>query len=151
MNPSEPSEGLFFSAFSRTSPSLRKGFRIALPARRRLSNSVGYQNLGVKTENMFNYKVATFDRVDGTTMKLRDLKVDENFGAAYLNFLRPNGTTKTFEIPEIIAEGGDAVSGIMYISAADAEDAGLDEPGRYFPDVSANFCSRFTSHCSLES
>ena len=43
MNPSEPSEGLFFSAFSRTSPSLRKGFRIALPARRRLSNSVDYE------------------------------------------------------------------------------------------------------------
>ena len=53
--------------------------------------------------------------------------------------MNPNGTTKTFEIPEIIAEGGQPVFGFNYLNAADAADAGLEGPGWYYVDGEYTF------------
>ena len=83
---------------------------------------------------MFNYKVATFDNVAGKVATLKEIGVDGSFGSAYLNFLNPNGTTKKFDIPEIIAEGGEGVAGFMYINEDDAKEAELEGPGWYYAD-----------------
>ena len=98
------------------------------------SNTVGYQLLGVTNESQFNWKVSTFDKVGSGVTTLGDISVDDDFGMSYLSFLNPDGTTKTFSIPEIIAVGGEPVSGFIYLNAEDAADAGLDAPGWYYAD-----------------
>ena len=100
---------------------------------------VGYQELGVTSSVRYNYIVSTFDKVGEGACKLGDIGVDENFGSSYLSFLNPNGTTKTFEIPEIKAEGGSPVFGFTYINAADAEEIGLEGPGWYYADGEYTF------------
>ena len=99
------------------------------------SNTVGYQLLGVTDENMYNYRVSTFDKVGSGVTTLGDISVDADFGASYLSFLNPNGTTKTFSIPEIIAEGGEPVAGFNYLDADAAAEAGLAGPGWYYIDT----------------
>ena len=103
------------------------------------SNTVGYQLLGVTSENMYNWKVSTFDKVGSGVTTLGDISVDDDFGASYLSFLNPDGTTKTFSIPEIIAEGGEPVAGFNYLNAEAAADAGLDAPGWYYIDTEYTF------------
>ena len=89
--------------------------------------------------NQYNYRVSTFGKVGGGVVKLRDIGVDADFAMSYLSFLNPNGTTKTFEIPEIIAEGGQPVFGFNYLNATDAADAGLEEAGWYYVDGEYTF------------
>ena len=72
-------------------------------------------------------------------LTLGDIGVDANFGLSYLSFLNHDGTTKTFEIPEIIAAEGGEVSGFNYINATDAADAGLEGPGWYYIDTEYTF------------
>ena len=97
------------------------------------ANVVGYQGIPVKTD-LYNFMVSTFDKVDGSTMKLGDISVDENYSVSTISFLKPDtAATKTFEI-EVEGEKKN-VFGFMYWFEGDLVETPFEgKPGWYYAD-----------------
>ena len=98
------------------------------------ANVVGYQNNGIVNGD-YNFRVATFDKVDGSAMKLGDIGVDpDTYFGSTLSFMdEKKSVIKKFDnIPGV--EG--MVEGyFMYWFEGDLEGTDYEgKPGWYFSD-----------------
>ena len=92
------------------------------------ANTVGYQEKAF-VNGVYNFMVSTFDKVDGSTPTLGDMKVGGAFSLSTLSFLNDDGSTKSFTIDNLDADQ------FFYYFEADLDGTAYEgQPGWYFVD-----------------